>query len=435
MRGAGRYVALLGAALFGLVACEREATTPASKKPNLVLIVIDTLRPDRLPFYGHSGPTAPFLDELSEKSLVFSRAHSTSSWTAPAMASLFLSLHPFQHGMHLASLSPDGKNFDIRVLPESVPSLPESLKAVGYRTFAVTDNQNVSEPPGFARGFDRFFSTHYQSAAAVNETLLRWRDDILSGEPYFLYVHYMDPHLPYNGREPWYGRDPASGSDDEVTDALARYDSEIRYADEHIAELFAAFGWGEGTVVIVTSDHGEEFGEHGGEQHGRTLHAEVLDVPLLMYAPAQFPDGRRIDRRVSIIDVAPTFLDLAGHPGEPTYVGTSLRPDAAWSGERSIYSQLITESGKSRRRSEVRGVIRGRYKLLDHQSGADELFDLQADSAETQSILDDHPDLGAELAAELEAEVSSVPRFEPGTARIPLDSKKIEKLKALGYAE
>lgn len=411
-----------------------------ASRPNLVLIVIDTLRPDRLPFHGHDRDTAPFLTSLAERSLVFTRAHSTSSWTAPAMASLFTSLHPFQHGMHVASLAPDRASFEVKVLPEGAPSLAESLRDVGYSTFGVVDNQNVSETPGFDRGFDRFASTHYESAPRVNATLSAWRDDIVASEPYFLYVHYMDPHIPYNEREPWYSENAAGiDPDDDFEESLARYDSEIRFVDEHVGELFRRFGWGDDTVVVITSDHGEEFGEHGGEQHGKTLYREVVDVPLLLYAPARWPNGGRIDARASLVDVAPTLLRLAGHPGEKTHVGASLLPDdGATDADRAVFTQLIWDdrSGKgSPARRETRGVVRSRFKLLDHTGAPDELFDLGADRGETRNVIDAHPEVAVRLAEELGDRVEEAPRYEPGVARIPLDPKQVKKLKALGYAE
>ncbi len=433
----GRCAAGLAVALALCLGCEPRAE-PEAPRPNLVLIVIDTLRSDRLSFYGHSANTAPFLASLAEQSLVFTNAHSTSSWTGPAMASLFLSLHPFQHGMHIASLGADRESFEVKVLPDSVPTLAESLREVGYETYAVTDNQNVSEEPGFSRGFDRFASTHYESAVVVSQTLDAWRDDILSSQPFFLYVHYMDPHLPYNAREPWYGENSAAGEEDDNADTLARYDSEIRYVDQFVEKLFDSFDWGDDTVVVVTSDHGEEFGDHGGYQHGRTLYREVVDIPLLLHSPARWPTARRIDERASLIDIAPTFLALARHPGAPTHVGRSLLPeDRAAAPERSVYTQLIWEDeGKgSRVRSESRGVIRGDFKFLDHDRAPDQLFDLGADQNEMQSVLAQHPEVAKRLAEDLSDAMESSPRFEPGTARIPLSPKQIEKLKALGYAK
>lgn len=434
----GFGLGLCVAVLLTVAGCERPAETSGDEqRPNLVLIVIDTLRADRLAFYGHGADTTPFLTSLAERSRLYTNAHSTSSWTAPAMASLFTSLHPFQHGMHIAKLSPDRASFEVKVLPAGAPTLAESLRARGYKTFGVTDNQNVSEKPGFDRGFDRFSSTQYESALVVNKTLMSWRDDILSSQPFFLYVHYMDPHLPYHEREPWYGQHPLAGKEGDFDDSLARYDSELRFVDQHLAELFGGFDWPADTVVVLTSDHGEEFGDHGGEQHGRTLYGEVVDVPLLMYAPSRW-SGEKIDRRASLVDIAPTLLALSGHPGEPGHVGHSLLPGTADpDDDRSIYTQLIWEEtpGKGKAPQESRGVIQGSFKLLDHQDQPDQLFDLRSDAGETRSVAAEHPDVVTRLSADLNEAVESAPRFEPGIARIPLDRKKVEKLKALGYAK
>lgn len=431
-------IILLSCALAIAVGCDRTPRQP--DRPNIVLIVIDTLRADRLSFYGHDEETAPFLASLAERSLVFRAAHSNSSWTAPAMASLFTSLYPFQHGVHTATLGSDRESFEVRVLPADAPTLPESLGSLGYKTFGVSDNQNVSEIPGFDRGFDVFESTSYESAEKVEETVLAWRSQIVSSEPYFLYIHFMDPHMPYHGREPWYDEPSGIGEiEDEEADALARYDSEIRFVDQHVARLFAAFGWGDDTVVLVTSDHGEEFGEHGGAQHGRTLYREVLDIPFLVSWPARWSAGRVVDARVSLVDVAPTLLSLAGHAGEKTHVGRSVVADLdSAGGAAPIYGELVREEDPSSGapiRQETRSVIEGRFKYIDRPGPDEQLFDLAVDAHETQNVLDIHPEVGARLAADLERAIEHSPRYRPGLARVPLSPEQVEKLKALGYAE
>lgn len=425
-----------------LVGCERPSSRPESP-PNLVLIVIDTLRADRLSFYGHERETAPFLASIASRSLVFERAHSPSSWTAPAMASLFTSLHPFQHGVHVASLAADRESFEVKTLPKSVATLPESLSAAGYSTFGVTDNQNVSALPGFDRGFDEFVSTNYESAEAVNRTLVEWRERILSSEPYFLYVHYMDPHLPYNEREPWFSENlahaPATRANAEHGEDLARYDSEIRWVDTHVEALFEAFGWAkDNTVVVVTSDHGEEFGDHGGTQHGRTLYAEVLDIPLVVFSADRWPEATRVKRRVSLTDVAPTFLELAGQRAAAEHVGRSLVAEETTGSSDLIYSQLVREedpTGKVRGRSEMRAIIGPRFKLVVRDEDAGELFDLAADPHESRDVSSDHPDTVDRLGRAFDTVVQESPKHPPGTARVSLSPKQVKKLKALGYAE
>ena len=357
------------------------------------------------------------------------------------MASLFTSLHPFQHNVHVATLGSDRRSFEVQTLPPSVATLPERLREAGYSTFGITDNQNISAVTGFDRGFDRFASTSYESAEAVHRTLLDWREAVLSSEPYFLYVHYMDPHMPYHAREPWYSENRAiARPDGEHAEELARYDSEIRYVDGFVEKLFAAYGWLDGnTVVVVTSDHGEEFGDHGGTQHGRTLYAEVLDVPLFLFGVRPSAQGARVDARVSLTDVAPTLLAVAGAEASGEHVGRPIHLESGGGLEAlPVFSELVrvdNPNGKSHRRSEMKAVIRDSHKLVQQEGQPAALFDLQADPGETTDLRGRQPGLTARLTAELRAAEEEAPRYAPGSARLPLSPKQIEKLHALGYAD
>jgi len=437
MRCLAALTAGLAVLAVGTMGC-RPSTPVRAVRPNVVLVVIDTLRRDRLPMYGHGGETTPFLASLAERAVVFERAHSTSSWTSPATVSLLTSLFPFQHGVEASSLVAERGAIEIRRIPDTVETLAETLAGAGYRTFAVVDNRNVSAKAGFARGFERFEETDYASADVVGETLDRWRSDLSAAAPYFLYVHYMDPHIPYHAREPWYAAFAASSPepDAERRDALARYDSEIRFVDEHLRAVFERSTWESDAIVIVTSDHGEEFGDHGGTQHGNSLYAEVIDVPLLVRHPSRWQDGRRVGVRVSLVDLAPTILDLAGLPPNPAYVGRTLVPvmDGVADAGRSTYTHLVHPSDAPGGGGfEVLGIIDGDLKFLDYDDRPDQLFDLPADPADRHDVAAERPDVAAALATKLERFVAEAPRFEPGRADVPLSPKQIEKLRTLGY--
>ena len=209
----------------GLVVSPGCGDSPAP--PNVAVIVVDTLRADHLPFHGYERDTAPFLDRLASRSVVFDTAWSTSSWTAPATASLFTGRYPSQHGV-LTGLSLFRRNqavvetlgaandprdddptwremvertTSLNAIPERLETLPELFAGRGYRTYAVADNVNVCEEEGFAAGFGRFDSGDYRGATEVVDRALRWKDEMRSGEaPFFLYVHLMDPHQPYHDR-------------------------------------------------------------------------------------------------------------------------------------------------------------------------------------------------------------------------------------------
>jgi arylsulfatase A-like enzyme len=209
----------------------------------------------------------------------------------------------------------------LNAIPDEAVTLPEILQRAGYRTFGVADNLNICAAEGFDQGFDAFQSYNYRGAAAVNAQVVDWTTEILQPEsPYFLYVHYMDPHKPYGHRQPWSSQLGATGTAD-----ISAYDSEIRHVDEHIRTLFETMGWKDNTIVVVTSDHGEEFGDHGEFGHGHNLYNETLQVPLLVYpASALGWNGGRVGESVSLIDLLPTLREIAGAQPAAHEEGLSL---------------------------------------------------------------------------------------------------------------
>jgi arylsulfatase A-like enzyme len=262
------FSAFLLPILFGLVSCGGEPDT----RPDVVVIVIDTLRADHLPLLGYEKETAPFLTELAESRGAWALAHSTSSWTAPASASLHTSTQAIQHGVRdgfRATQVRRRNDTSIRVdrIPDELETMAEAFHEAGYATFGVADNRNICREMGFDQGFERFSTMNYEGADAVNARVMAWSDAIDAARPYFLYLHYMDPHRPYNQHDSSY-----RPTGDERLDQIAAYDSEIAFVDARIRALHDRFGWDENTVIVVTSDHGEEFLEHGGWDHGRTLY-------------------------------------------------------------------------------------------------------------------------------------------------------------------
>lgn len=392
---------LLGA----LVSCHRPP-----KDPNVVVIVIDTLRADHLPFYGYENNTAPFLWELTKRGVVFEKTYSTSSWTAPATASIVTGLYPFQHGVvmgfqatkRIQKLDPA---FPLNRIPEEVDTLAEILKRDGYRTFGITDNRNISKDEGFDQGFDQFENHRYAGAKKVNAIAQEWKSEIKQGK-YFLYLHYMDPHDPYNQRAPWYH--PVGTR---AGDMLAAYDSEIQYVDQKIQELYELFGWDKNTLVIVTSDHGEEFFEHGQRGHGKALYNESIQVPLVLSYPSGGIQPASIGAKVSLVDIVPTVRGLLGisagsYPGfdlSPLLRGKQL-PELE---QRSIYAHLYKRRPNGMELEE-RGTLQDRWKHIgrqerqwktesDWQAGEEQLFDLIADPSERGNRFSDKPELAANL--------------------------------------
>ena len=318
--------------------------------PNVLVVLMDTLRPDHLGFYGYPRETAPFLAELAARSTVFLEACSTSSWTAPATASLFTGLYPSRHGVLEGFAAHQRRAEQIRRegsstlrltrLPAAAATLPELFAGGGYRTFGVATNMNIGPEVGFDRGFDRFRKLKWNpddpdrppavarvddrthaSAEEAYAQLLEWEEEIRAGEPFFLYLHLNDVHKPYYGMAPWFRDSP-----DPRQRAISAYNSEISYADGVIRKIYERFGLAQGGVTVLLSDHGEAFGEHGLEGHSRGLYRELNRILLMVSAPDLGVESGRRSERVSINDVLPTLLELVGLGAPEDLDGSNLLP-------------------------------------------------------------------------------------------------------------
>jgi len=329
----------------------------ADPRPDIVLVLVDTLRADRLGCYGNPRPTSPNLDRLAAEGLRFEHALSASTWTLPSTASILSGLLPDQHGVRVGG----------EALSDAAETAAERLRAAGYRTVAFTDGGWVHHRWGFGQGFARFDVLPRTGRSAdvrlIVDAALEWLDTARQ-HPYLLVVHTYEVHQPYvdpdGFAEPFL--DPAyegrldrrvkvASTRPEEYDAadaewmLGLYDGEIRRADHHLARLLervrSSPRW-DRTAVIVTSDHGEEFLDHGGVEHvmGRVYDANVR-VPLLV----RVPGGTRravVGAPASGVDIAPTLLDLAGLEADPVLPGRSLLEvaDGRWS-DRAVAVQGI----------------------------------------------------------------------------------------------
>ncbi len=403
-----------------------------------MLVVVDALRRDSLPFHGSSPETAPFLSELARAGVVCERAHSTSTWTAPATASLLTGLHPLQHGvtsglMATRRLQRRGERVRLNRIPEAAVTLAELLGSAGYATFAITQNPNVSAALGFDQGFARFRNLPREDRAdALDKRLFNWNARIQRARPYFLYLHYLDPHEPYYENAPWF---------DAATRGTARlrsaYDSEVRFFDEHFRRAFEQSGWGHDTLVIVTADHGEGFAEHGLHGHGGSLYAEVLDVPLLFHFADGRGAGRRIIERVSHLDVLPTLAQLVGLAPPRAATGVSLlsaidgRP-LPGGAQRPLFAHLRRRE-PGRPLMELQATLRGDFKLIAGSRRGALLFDLARDPGERVNLAAARPELVRELAALHDAFVRRAPPLPDEAGEVELDAEAQERLRALGY--
>lgn len=406
-------------------------------KPNVVFVVVDTLRADHLPFYGYEKDTAPFLGTVASRAVVFEKAFSASSWTAPAMGSIFTSRLPSEHGVISGFVafkkSQSSQTLKLNALPRDIPTMGELFRAAGYRLFGIADNLNIGEEIGFDRGFHRFETYRNRGAETINAKVREWSEEIRASAPYFLYVHYMDPHQPYHRKAPWYvkGRDKRE-------DLVNAYDSEIRHTDEHIRELFEMIGSIDETIVVFVSDHGEEFYEHGKLGHGRQLYTESIHVPLMMLVPGI--DPRRISDPVHTVDILPTLTDMLSLERRPDWVGRTLYASIAGRApapSRPIYSELLRpdDHPKPAMRS---AISNDQFHLIetDWDGGApkSELYDLSSDFREERDLLPGSDDIRARVSLAFN-QLEAAPKSRNSEVEIRIDEKAIADLRTLGYAD
>jgi arylsulfatase A-like enzyme len=361
-------------------------TAPGAR--NAIVVVIDTLRADHLSAYGYSRPTSPNLDTIARMGVQFDNAISTSSWTLPSHASMLTAEYPHEHHVDhdTSSLGPDHI------------TLGEALQARGYRTAAFSGNTgNFSRDRGFGRGFMRFEDdfqsigssfgrTYYggkfenrlcqlhiirdlfgrPSAGEINKRALRWID---SGRgdpaPFFLFLNYYDTHDPYLPPDPYlhaYTRVRHPGgrytqhwewfqglTPPERQAALDAYDGAITYVDARIGELMANLrsrGLSENTIVIVTSDHGEAFNDHGLMTHGNSLYRELIHVPLIIWDQAHSLPCRHVRNVVSLTALPTIVLDLLGTVPEPRFASVTSRVGCDQNEQYGRVSEAVSELAK-----------------------------------------------------------------------------------------
>jgi arylsulfatase A-like enzyme len=465
------------------IAAALPSCQPRAAKPNVILIVIDTLRADRLGVYGNGRGLTPFLDELAGRGVVFKNAYATSSWTVPSVSSLFTSRFPSQHHMD---------TYDSK-LPDGEVTLAEVLAAADYTTGGVQANFRLNRQLGYAQGFRDWMvlmvpDLKVRGARVRSEALAWLRGERPSEpssaqsaggfglgaptEPLLLYLQYMEPHAPYQPPQPYHDRfvRPAAGIDEASANAMMRtlnfkaftpahvdlleslYDGEVASVDAELRALFAALeedGILKNAVIVVTADHGEEFDEHGRMAHGLALYNETIRVPLIIVAPGIRP-GTVIDLNVSLIDVAPTILELAGLPPQASFEGHSLVPMITarsareWLAAREeplpdVISELPPNSPKIDLRAHSRALVRGVDKLLIGLHGPQrreepEVYDLSSDPHETVPLPPTEKSATLEAALRERTDALAM-RAGVGKEVGFVDDGTKEKLRALGYQD
>ena len=396
------------------------ATPPA--RPNVLLVTIDTLRADHLGCYGHAGAATPVLDGLAARGARFPTAIAHVPLTTPSHASILTGLTPLRHGVR------DNGDF---VLPDGVPTLAEAFHDAGYRSAAFVSGFPLDHRFGLARGFDVYDdrlpkgddprrSAYVERFAGQTTAAAKaW----LNGgppDPWFLWVHYFDPHAPYEPPPDVAARFPGRG-----------YDGEVAFVDAQLGGLLATVdgkGLGARTLVLVTADHGEALGEHGEETHGVFVYDATLRVPWIMAGPG-VPKGAVPPVVARGIDVAPTLLDLAGAiPARAPMEGRSLAP--ALRGQAMSDEPAYAESLFARLRlgwAPLHAWRTARYKLID--APRPELFALEADHGETRNAAATQPDVADTMRRALQAALAARPPDASADAGPDAD----ERLRALGY--
>jgi arylsulfatase A-like enzyme len=447
-----------------------------------VLVSIDTLRADHLGCYGHPLDVSPRIDRLAREGLRFADASVQWPSTWPSMASMLTGTGPGRTGVPFRPRRP--------LQPHNL-TLAEMLKQAGYTTGAVVSNVNLGRSMRFDQGFDWFLESWSEGLAQVNPTApfvgspgrvkqftdasrvtdqaLAWLEQRERDTPFFLWVHYMDPHGPYVpparyferfrgaypeqlvelDRIPRYQRQRPSRSEPFLRDLgfyKARYAAEIRYLDDELGRLLDALErrWGDAPgLVALTADHGESLDEHDYYlAHGALPFQPATRVPLLLHMPGRVVAGRVVEEPVALVSLVPTLLDLLGVPTPAGVEGASLAAFADAGAPAPAPGDVFGQAGTELPPHAF--VRRGRFKLvrfarpeeIQRFGGEQVLYDLARDPGETRDALAEHPEQAADLARALDrwlAESGAPPEGASGPAA-ELGAEESQMLRALGYA-
>jgi arylsulfatase A-like enzyme len=431
--------------------------------PNVVVVLVDTLRADHLGCYGATPSVTPVFDRLAAEGLVFEQMVSQSSWTMPVVATLFTGLYPRSHGVvgrSQAEMADDRNGPDRKFLPDALRTLPELVQDTGITTVGVSANPLVTRATNLARGFETFVETgwdrkrkNWTPAAEVNDAFLRWlgRNRELR---FFAYLHYMEPHDPYTPPVEVRPAPPAgipaeiaAGNVESVAerinwkngpplrpmelDHLRRlYALEVSSWDTALGNLLAGLDAAhvrDSTVVVVLGDHGEAFQEHGRLKHGIHLYDELLRVPLIIAGPGV--PRARIAEQAETIDLLPTIAAILGAQVPAGLPGRDLRGARP---PRPAFAETRQGIARDGRPAELVAVRSEGWKLIHAPGlGTYELYDLRADPHEHDDRYGRAPE-GDRLAALLAAWTATVP---PPPAASGRDPGMAEKLRALGYVQ
>ena len=481
--GRALTLGLLWSLVFAIVGCERrpagsqEGVLPAdAPPPDVIFLLIDALRADRLGVYGHKGGLSPAMDAIAAEGIIFDRAIAQAPWTQPSVASLFCSYYPGVHKAVSYEKALEGRPSDgaqARVFAEAFTTLAEALQAAGYATAAFVANGFVVPELGFDQGFDHFDATLLRKPGnLVNEATIAWLARRDPSKPVFVYLHFMDVHGPYDAGPKFL--DPLLDLVENMPDKreltpkeltalnylrrlprvcndparhkrlmryreywVARYEAGVREADFHLATLreqLTEMGIWNDAYVILTADHGEALCEHGIWDHGLSVHHDQMHVPLILRWPGVLSAGKRIRPMVRLIDLMPTLLQQLRLPGVEGIQGSSVLPCLAG----GLPAEPVRALGEAVKLGpEQKALYRGDWKLvyLEARPPRALLYNIAKDPSEQTDCSRQNP---AELHALFEAltrQLAENERLAAGVEVVdtPMSEERRRQLEALGY--
>jgi len=462
-------------------------------KSNIILIVMDTTRRDHLPCYGYTRNTTPELDGLARESLLFTNAYSPSPWTLPSHASLMTGLYPSTHGADY-NVNTSSKPA-VNLLRQDFITLAEILSQYRYRTAGVVGATFCHRYFGIAQGFDyynddfrtvnhdlnhyaifqianklfslsNFFIRHgyhgIRIASKLNEIAFSWLEKNYR-YPFFLFINYFDPHWPYSPPSPYdllfkgknerliinnHGNDwnlfakvinnHHSLTDEEKCHLLSQYDGEIAYLDYQIGKLverLKSLNIYDESMIIITADHGESFGEHNLMDHGRALYEELLHIPLIIKYPLSHTIKGTCSAPVSLIDIMPTVLSTLDIPTPHTIQGKVVTEALA---DRKVFAEhyrdkLWIEKFGERFDRDLIAVYSGDFKYIWASHGKHELYNVNGDPQEAHNLIHELPAIVTTMDEEIKKRLAQFESSRAGNDLLQVDDAIKEKLEALGY--
>lgn len=419
-------LAVAAAAVF-LVFRPAKIQVTREAKLNVLLITLDTTRADRLGCYGYAAAKTPNLDAIARNGVLFRNAYCQVPLTLPSHASLMTGLNPIVHGVH---------NNGTYALAADKTALAAILKAGGYKTAAFLASFSVDSRFGLDQGFDLYDDNFQEGtpfkalnserkAEQVYQAFSAWFDK-LKDEPFFGWLHFYDPHLPYSPPSPYSERF-----------AGQPYDGEIAYMDYVIGQVLTKIRdrnlLGR-TLIVVAGDHGEAFGEKGESGHGVFLYEMALRVPLLLYAENHLPAQQTVAARVRLIDVMPTILDLLDKPIPAGVEGISLVPYVLKKKKNDLDSYIESLYPKENFGwAPLTGLISGSRKYI--RAPREELYDLKSDPGETRNLYGAAPKTAEDLKSGLDRLIKDSLVPGSGSGKLALTAEEQARLRSLGYVD